>query len=68
MVRDTEYVKYALTGMGLTVISALVAVAGLVTAVEVSLIAGVLIVIGSLSFWGYTCVLSGLVEAPRRAA
>lgn len=51
-----------MTGMALTIVSALFAVVGLVTAIEASFVAGLLIVAASIAFWGYTCLLSDLVE------
>ncbi len=59
--------KYVLKGMALTVISALFAVLGIVTAVETSVLAGLAIIIGSTAFWGYACILSGIVEIKLKA-
>lgn len=60
---DRAYLGYVLKGVALTILSALFAVVGIVTAVETSLVAGLLILFSSVAFWGYTCILSDMVES-----
>lgn len=55
--------KYILHGIILTTISAMFAVFGVVTAISQNLVAGIFIVIASSLFWGYACLLSGIVES-----
>jgi hypothetical protein len=54
--------KYVLKGASLTILSAAFALFGLVVASTQNLVAGAFIVIGSSVFWGYACLLSGIVE------
>lgn len=54
--------KHILKGMGLTIISALFAILGIIVASTQNLIAGILIVIASSLFWGYACLLSRIIE------
>lgn len=68
MMDDNTYLKYVVAGVGLTILSAIFVVFGLVTAIETSLIAGIFIVVASTAFWGYTCLLSDLVEKQREVA
>lgn len=54
--------KYVFKGISLTVLSAIFSVFGLTIAITQNLIAGTLIVIASVVFWGYACLLSLMAE------
>lgn len=54
--------KHIFKGISLTIVSAIFAVFGIVIASSQNLIAGIFIVIASSLFWGYACLLSGIVE------
>ena len=54
--------KYVLKGISLTIISAIFSVFGLIIANTQNFIAGILIVIASVVFWGYACLLSLIAE------
>ena len=58
---DTKQ-RSMLTGVALTLLSAFFAVVGLVIAIQMSLIPGILIVVASTLFWGYTCLASKITE------
>jgi len=62
--KDTT--KNVLKGASLTILSAIFALFGLVVATTQNLIAGAFIIIGSSVFWGYACLLSGIVELRRK--
>jgi hypothetical protein len=68
MMEDKQYLKYVGTGVSLTVVSAFFAVVGLITAIETSLFAGLAILVASTAFWGYTCLLSDIVEEKRTSS
>ncbi len=59
---DMNKNKHIFQGILLTVLSGIFAVFGIVIAMTQSLIAGAFIVIASSLFWGYTCLLSQIVE------
>jgi hypothetical protein len=58
---DTK-TRYVLKGIGLTVLSGIFAVLGLVVAATQNFFGGVLIVAGSSIFWGYACLLSSIAK------
>lgn len=62
IVRDWNYIAQVLKGMFLTILSASFAVIGIITAAQVSILAGSLILVSSLAFWGYACLFSDVVE------
>lgn len=65
MMDNKTYLKYVGAEVGLTMLSALFAVIGLVTAIRVSQFAGLAILVASTAFWGYTCLLTDVVERKR---
>lgn len=54
--------KFVLKGFSLTVLSAIFAVFGLVVANLQNTVIGAFIIIGSIVFWGYACLLSMIAE------
>jgi polyferredoxin len=54
--------KYVFKGVSLTILSAVFSVFGLTIASTQNLVAGILIVIASVVFWGYACLLSLIAE------
>lgn len=54
--------RHVLKAVVLTIISAIFVVFGLVIANTRNMFAGAFIIVGSVVFWGYACLLSGIVE------
>ena len=54
--------KQIIKGVGLTILGAIFAVFGIIVASSQNLILGILIVVASSLFWGYSCLLSGIAE------
>ena len=54
--------KYVLKGICSTVISAIFTVFGLTVASTHNIVAGTLITVASIVFWGYACLLSLIAE------
>jgi len=58
--------KHVLKAVGLTILSAMFTLFGFVVANIQNLVAGTFIVIGSIVFWGYACLLSEIVTVRQK--
>ena len=54
--------KQIVKGASLTILGAIFATFGIIVASSQNLIVGILIIIASSLFWGYECLLYGIVE------
>lgn len=58
-------IKTELTSIGLEISSAIFAIIGIVTAVEINIASGISIIFASLIFWGYACSRREIIEVLR---